>query len=183
MSEMADLFLDRDAVISDCKQYRYLLRRTWDQEKPRALIVMLNPSTADAETDDPTIRSCIRLCKGLNYGSFEVVNLFAWRATNPNDLGDVRYPIGDRNNDTIEAAGARCDFYICAWGAHPMAKSWQRDAEVYNILAAHRPAIFCLGTTKTGAPKHPLYIKSGTALEVFRGWRAALTAAHPKEGK
>ena len=170
----ADLFLERDAVISDCGKYRYLLRRTWDHDRPRALIVMLNPSTADAEIDDPTIRSCIRLCKGLSYGSFEVVNLFAWRATDPDDLGGARYPIGDRNNDVIEAAIGRCDVGICAWGAHPMAGSWQRDAEVFNLLAASRPAVFCFGTTKGGAPKHPLYIKSGTPLEVYRGWQAAL---------
>src|SRR5882757_2226662 len=82
-AQVTDLFLERDAVISDCGKYRYLLRRTWDHSKPRTLFVMLNPSTADAEIDDATIRSCIRLSKEMGYGSFEVVNIFGLRATDP----------------------------------------------------------------------------------------------------
>lgn len=162
---MADLFLERDAYISDCGRYRYLLRRTWDHGKPRALIVMLNPSTADAEIDDATIRSCIRLCKGLGYGSFEVVNLFALRATDPAALQKSDDPTGPDNDDVIEAAIGRCDLAICAWGAHPMAGN--RDKSVRSLLRSRRPAVFCLGTTKSGAPKHPLYIKSGTPLQTF----------------
>lgn len=161
----ADLFLERDAVISDCGKYRYLLRRTWDHGKPRALFIMLNPSTADAEIDDATIRSCIRLSKGLGYGSFEVVNLFAFRATDPSELQQADDPIGPRNDEKIEAALLRCDLAICAWGAHQMAES--RGRAVRSMIRTHRPAVFCLGKTKAGAPKHPLYIKSGTPLEVY----------------
>lgn len=163
---MSDLFLERDAVISECGKYRYLLRRTWDHKGPRALIVMLNPSTADAEVDDPTIRSCVRLSKGYGYGSFEVVNLFAVRATDPIVLKTVTDPIGPDNDGAIESALCRCDIAICAWGANSMAE--QRRADVCNILRSRRPAIFCLGKTKAGAPKHPLYIKSGTPLEMYR---------------
>lgn len=162
---MADLFLERDARISDCGKYRYLLRRTWDHSKPRPLIVMLNPSTADAETDDATIRSCVRLSKGLGYGSFEVVNLFAFRATDPAELQRTTDPVGPRNDDIIEAAILRCDIALCAWGAHPMAGN--RANSVRALLRNHRPAVFCLGKTKSGAPKHPLYIKSGTPVETF----------------
>lgn len=162
---MADLFLERDAVISDCQKYRYLLRRTWDYDKPRVLFVMLNPSTADAEIDDATIRSCIRLSKSLGYGSFEVVNLFAYRATDPEELGKVMAPVGERNDVTIEAAIGRCDLAICAWGAHRMAD--RRAKDVRALLRSYRPAVFCLGKTKTGAPKHPLYIKTGTPLETY----------------
>jgi len=166
MNVAADLFLERDAVISDCGLYRYLLRRTWDHGKPRALIVMLNPSTADATIDDPTIRSCIRLCKGIEYGSFEVVNLFAFRATDPSALQTAPDPVGPRNDFVIEAAIMRCDMAICAWGAHPGAT--ERGRSVHGLLRLRRPAVFCFGTTKTGAPKHPLYIKSGTPLETYR---------------
>ncbi len=161
----SDLFLERDAVISDCGAYRYLLRRTWDHGKPRVLIVMLNPSTADAEIDDATIRSCIRLSKELGYGSFEVVNLFALRATDPTELTKAADPIGSRNDITIESAIGRCDIAICAWGAPRMAES--RARSVRALLRSRRPAVFCLGKTKNGAPKHPLYIKSGTPLETF----------------
>ena len=162
---MADLFLERDAVLSDCGTYRYLLRRTWDHKLPRLLYCMLNPSTADAEVDDATIRSCIRLAKGLNYGSFEVVNLFAFRATDPDALLKAEDPVGPRNDITIEAAIGRCDLAVCAWGAHPFAD--RRATDVRNELRSRRPAIFCFGKTKAGSPKHPLYIKSGTPLEVF----------------
>lgn len=162
---MSDLFLERDAVISDCGKYRYLLRRTWDHDKPRCLYLMLNPSTADAEVDDATIRSCIRLAKGLGYGSFEVINLFAYRSTDPKALFSAPDPIGERNDDIIEAAMGRCDLAICAWGAHPMAE--ERGTYVYRMLREQRPAVFCFGRTKLGSPKHPLYIKSGTPLEAY----------------
>lgn len=162
---MSDLFLERDAIISDCGKYRYLLRRTWDHGRPRVIIIMLNPSTADAEIDDATIRSCIRLCRSLDYGSFEVVNLFAFRATDPSELQTAADPIGPRNDDLIEAAIMRCDVAICAWGAYPGAID--RGRSVHSLLRQRRPAVFCWGKTKGGAPKHPLYIKSGTPIEVM----------------
>jgi hypothetical protein len=161
----ADLFLERDAVISNCGKYRYLLRRTWAAAQPRALLVMLNPSIADADIDDATIRSCIRLCKGLGYGGFEVVNLFAFRATDPAQMATADDPIGPNNDASIDRAVARCDIAICAWGAHPMAE--RRASDVRSMIRSQRPAVFCLGKTKSGAPKHPLYIKSGTSLETY----------------
>lgn len=159
-------FLERDALISECGKYRYLLRRIWDHDKQRVLFIMLNPSTADAEVDDATIRSCIRLSKALGYGSFEVVNLFAWRATDPAKLPTppsmARGPINPR---VIEAAVHRCDTVVCAWGAHPYAAMNARG--VLDIVKLYRPSAYCLGKTKAGAPKHPLYIKTGTQLETF----------------
>lgn len=162
MNEM----VESDAVISDCGQYRYLLRRNWDDTKPRALFVMLNPSTADAEQDDATIRSCIRLCKSWNYGSFEVVNLYGIRATNPKTLPSFNDPVGPKNDRIAAAAIGRCDTPICAWGADKMAK--RRARKFWNLIRTYRPAAFCLGKTKGGAPRHPLYIKSGTALEIYQ---------------
>src|SRR5689334_322706 len=101
--------LERDAVISDCGRYRYLLRRAWDHTRPRCLLIMLNPSTADAEIDDPTIRSCIRLAKENGYGSFEVVNIFSFRATDPKDLAKAERPIGPLDEQITAAAVRRCD--------------------------------------------------------------------------
>jgi hypothetical protein len=152
-------------VISECGKYRYLLRRTWDHTKQRALIVMLNPSTADAQMDDATIRSCIRLCKEAGYGSFEVVNIFGLRATDPAELAKAEDPIGPRNSDVLAAAIGRCDIAICAWGAHPMAV--RLSELVVTSIRGYRPAAYCFGKTKSGAPKHPLYIKSGTPLVVY----------------
>lgn len=164
---MSDLFnaKESDAVISDCGKYRYLLRRVWDQQKPRALLVMLNPSTADASTDDPTIKSCIRLTNGLGFGGFEVVNLYAWRATDPAMLAHVADPIGKNNDGVIAAAINRWDIPICAWGKNA---GHSRARAVYEALTAQRPAAFCFDMNKDGSPKHPLYIKSGTQLQTFR---------------
>ena len=158
-------YLENDAVISDCGRYRYLLRRTWDFKKPRALFVMLNPSTADASTDDATIRSCVRLLKALEYGSLEVVNLFAWRATDPNELRTVENPIGPMNERVMYAAVQRCDVVVFAWGADPFAERKSRFTR--EAVKVWRPAVYCLGKTKSGQPKHPLYIKAGTPLEAY----------------
>lgn len=158
-------YLENDAMISDCGNYRYMLRRTWSYDYPRILIVMLNPSTADATNDDATIRSCVRLCQWRRDGGFEVVNLFAYRATDPKELQTAADPVGPRNDDIIEAAIMRCDIAVCAWGAYPGAV--ERGRQVRSLLRQRRPAVFCWGKTKHGAPKHPLYIKSGTALETF----------------
>lgn len=159
-------YLENDAVISDCGKYRYLLRRVWDQVKPRALFIMLNPSTADAKLDDPTIRSCVRLASGLGYGSIEVVNIFGWRATDPDELPKQADPIGPMNERIVAAAIIRCDVVICAWGANAMAA--RKSIFLSALIGSYRPAAYCLGTTKSGAPKHPLYVKSGTTLQVFR---------------
>lgn len=158
-------YLENDATVSTCGAYRYLLRRTWNYTLPRVLIVMLNPSTADAKIDDATIRSCVRLCSWRHDGSFEVVNLFALRATDPAELAKANDPVGPDNDYAIEAAIGRCDIAICAWGAHPMAEN--RAGHVRSLLRGRRPAVFCWGKTKHGAPKHPLYIKTGTTLETF----------------
>ncbi len=158
--------MERDAVISDCGKYRYLLRRAWDNDRPRALFVMLNPSTADTETDDATIRSCIRLCKSWGYGSFEVVNLFGLRATDPSELQKATAPIGVDNERVFEGAASRCDVVVCAWGAHPFAA--RKSTFTVGMLRSRKPEVYCLGKTKKGAPKHPLYIKTGTPLVAYR---------------
>jgi hypothetical protein len=158
-------YLDRDAFISDCGKYRYLLRRVWDYGSCRALVIMLNPSTADATVDDATIRSLTRLLRGLGYGSFEVVNVFAFRSTDSKRLLDIDDPVGPQNESIVRSAIGRCDVAICAWGAHPMAR--EASIDIRNAIRAVRPAMYCFGKTRDGSPKHPLYIKSGTKLEVY----------------
>jgi hypothetical protein len=161
-----DLFMGRAAIVSGDGKYRYLLHRVWDAGKPRALFVMLNPSTADAEIDDPTIRSCIRLSKSWGYGSFEVVNLYAFRATDPRALAREPFPVGPDNSGAQDAAIERCDVVICAWGAHEIDTALARD--LYDRATLHHPVCYCLGTTKSGAPKHPLYIATGAPLVEYR---------------
>ena len=127
---------------------------------------MLNPSTADARQDDATIRSCVRLLVGLGYGSMEVVNVFGWRATDPKELEKSPDPIGPMNERVVDAAINRCDVVICAWGAHSLVA--RKSNFLLGRIRSCRPAAYCFGKTKTGAPKHPLYIKSGTPLVVYQ---------------
>lgn len=163
---MGERYLESEAVLSDDGRYRYLLRRVWDWAKPRALFVMLNPSTADAMSDDPTIRSCVRLISALGYGSMEIVNLMAFRATDPANLPPKPSDaLGPNNVRTIAAASTRCDVAVCAWGAHPYATRFAAGA--LDLITRNKPSAYCFGKTKAGAPKHPLYIKSGTLLEAY----------------
>ena len=149
------------AIISRDGVYRYSLIRVWNTGLPRVLYIMLNPSTADAKKDDPTIRSCIRLAAELGYGSLEVVNLFAFRATNPAELAKAADPVGPLNTRIVSNAVRLSSVVICAWGAHKIAEAQFVRMEPVIDRGSNT---FCFGTCKGGAPMHPLYIKSGTPL-------------------
>ena len=94
--------MKKGATISECGLYRYSLTRVWDDVLPMCIFVMLNPSTADADIDDPTIRRCINFAKREGCGSLMVVNLFAYRATSPADMKAAVDPIGSGNPTTLE---------------------------------------------------------------------------------
>jgi hypothetical protein len=158
------------AVFSPCERYRYHLTRVWDETKGRCLFVMLNPSTATAEQDDPTIRRCIGYARTWGWGSLEVVNLFALRATDPKELpkqqkrGGVASVIGPDNDAAIVAAAERAGLIVMAYGNH--GALFARDAEVLRLLDGR--TLFCLGTAKTGRPLHPLYLSSNLKPVPFR---------------
>lgn len=95
------------------------------------------------------------------------MNLFAFRATDPSELSKAADPIGPKCDTILEGAINRSEMTICAWGAHPMANNGRSHA-VWSMIRSMRPMAFCLGTTKAGAPKHPLYIKTGTMPEAYR---------------
>lgn len=162
--------ISRTAVLSEDKKYRYLLARVWDKAKPSVLFVMLNPSTADAEVDDNTIRRCIDFAQRWGYGGLVVVNLYALRATDPKELWRVKDPVGPQNDQTIAGLAIRFDKIVCAWGAN--AKP-ERANQVLSIIAAvwkgnSKPApVFCLGTTQAGEPLHPLRLAADTPLQKF----------------
>ena len=159
---MSDLFAIEtpasSATISDCGTYRYDLRRTWDEVLRPCLFVMLNPSTADATADDPTIRRCVGFAKGWGCGGIVVVNLFALRATDPAQLKKVADPVGPLNDQFIRKWGERCNPLVAAWGVHGVYKA--RNVAVRRMFAAGRMALFHLGLTKDGHPKHPLYLRA-----------------------
>ena len=156
-----------DAVISDCDAYRYRLNRVWNlAERQGLLFVMLNPSTADANVDDATIRRCTGFAKKWGYGGFNVVNLFAFRATDPRELLSADDPIGPDNDQHISEALANSDRIVCAWGANKAAKTRATRSFFRNVLW-HRRGLHCLALNKDGSPKHPLYVPSDAKLVRF----------------
>jgi hypothetical protein len=152
--------MEKKALLSDCTKYRYWLSRIWQPEKPILSFIMLNPSTADAYTDDPTIRRCISFAGGYGYGGIQVLNLFAFRATNPNELKVTNDPIGPDNEAILYD---RCinTSIVFAWGTK--GTLMDQDKKVL-ILLKDFPNIFCLKRTKAGHPQHPLYIPSNVNL-------------------
>ncbi len=158
--------MNRWADLSRCGRYRYALGRRWG-EGAEALFVLLNPSTADAELDDPTLRRCIGFAKREGCGASRTVNLFAWRATAPRDLSGAEAAgenvIGPRNGAAIRDALRQCDGpAIVGWGAHRMAEP---QAVVLARLATEEGRVLsCLGVTKAGQPRHPLYIRGDAGL-------------------
>lgn len=148
----------RGAVLSVCGTYRYRLWRHWapSDDGPHDAInfIMLNPSTADAEQDDATIRRCIGYARRWNYGGIVVTNLFALRATDPRQLRKAADPVGPHNDEHLYHAAHSCDGIVCAWGRH--GSLYGRDQQVRRLLSGRRLAY--LDLCKDGAPKHPLYL-------------------------
>jgi hypothetical protein len=132
--------------------------------------VMLNPSTADAEEDDPTIRRCMGFARRENCGGIIVVNLFAMRATDPARLGEVSHgvAVGSECDRLIQrhARGVEIDggIVVYGWGANK-AVTVERVEHVHGYLKHLNPV--CLGVTKSGAPRHPLYVKGDAPLVPF----------------
>src|SRR5882672_740313 len=106
------------AVFDRTGRYRYLLWRAWDQAAPGVAFVMLNPSTADARRDDPTIRACTRLARAWGFGSMRAVNLFALRTSDPSNLARARDPVGGQNDAYLVDAASAAGLVVLAWGNH-----------------------------------------------------------------
>ena len=143
------------AVFSRDRRYRYRLWRRWDRSRPVVAFVMLNPSTADATRDDPTIRRCIGFARRWGYGGVEIVNLFAFRATDPRALRAAHDPEGPRNAAQVRRAASTAALVLAAWGADGAVGT--RGAALERRLS---PRLRCLGVTRSGAPRHPLYLRS-----------------------
>ena len=145
-----------DAVFSDCRKYRYALWRRWEMEHPLILFIGLNPSTADETKNDPTIRRCINFAKDWGYGGVMIANLFAFRSTSPEIMKQQKDPIGKENDLWIGKLADASQSVIAAWGNHGIYLS--RGFDVMELLRKSGKPIFHLGISKTGQPKHPLYI-------------------------
>lgn len=144
------------AVYSACEAYRYQLTREWRADGLKALFVMLNPSTATEVQNDPTVERCERRARALGFGAFRVVNIFAYRATEPKVMRAQPDPVGSANDAALAEAALWADQIICGWGSH--GAHLGRGAKVEAILRATGRPLFHLGLTLAGAPKHPLYI-------------------------
>lgn len=146
------------AEISPCGRYRYVLRRRWTDypsHNKTAVFVMLNPSTADASKDDPTIRKCVGFAKRWGLDGIAVVNLFAWRSPNPGDLLLADEPIGPENDKWIsEVTSDPHASVFAAWGSHGEI----HRARVRAVCALIPAAMRCLALSMSGQPRHPLML-------------------------
>lgn len=152
-----------NAILSPDRKYRYCLTREWDSSKPNLVYILLNPSTADETINDPTISRCIDIAKYNGFGSIKVMNLFAYRATQPPDMKCQCDPVGPEN-DKYLLEETKDSIILLAWGNH--GNFMNRSAAVVTLLQDKE--LFCLAKNKSGEPKHPLYIKTETKLHPFR---------------
>lgn len=152
------------AILSKDGRYRYQLTRRWAEGADTALWIMLNPSTATASKDDPTIRRCISFSQSFGMASLMVVNLFAFRATDPKKLLALKpeEAIGPNNAAVLGAAMSIASCVIAAWGALPQ-KLWTASKPSRDVIQTCKK-LQCLGRAKSGAPRHPLYVRSETPL-------------------
>lgn len=174
MSEAPDLFVAdeprivRRATISADNLYRYRLTRIWEPGKPPLSFVMLNPSTADDRVDDPTIRRCMAFARREGCGGIIVANLYGLRATDPSELLRAADPFGPKNGAALLSVLDESVIYdkpvVCAWGT-----KGGRGAINFAISAkATLAKLMCLGQTKDGHPRHPLYVRGD---QPFVEWR------------
>ena len=155
---------EQDAVLSADGNYRYQLSRCWNSALPHLVFLMLNPSTADAEVNDATIRRCISFAQAAGYGGLLVINLYALRSRHPRLLQTHADPIGELNDDHLRAVVGRFRQVVCAWGAVGSASRIQRLRDVVRLIHKAEGSLLCLGTTRDGNPRHPLYLASSCVL-------------------
>lgn len=160
------------ALLSADRIFRYSLERVWETKKASLIFVMLNPSTADADLDDPTIRRCMGFARGWGYGGIEVLNLYAFRSPNPQELAKFlrdnarKFSVLNTTNADYMAAAFRSRRrgakIVCAWGS-------SIDTMQLGMAACHRAICYglrphCLGVNADGQPKHPLYVPATAPL-------------------
>jgi hypothetical protein len=166
-----------NAILSDCDTYRYVLTRMWGPGE-RLVWVMLNPSTADAYKDDQTIRRVRGFTMREGFDGFDVVNVWAYRATSPKDLHRNRSAYEPENIEWVKKT-VRGKHVVVAWG-----NNISRGPAYQHIKMAlwHAKSARCLGTTKSGEPRHPLMLRADTPLEPWAGWiKNGAVASHPKK--
>lgn len=158
--------MERDALISDDGLYRWWLSRRWARsDGGYALSIGLNPSKADHMIDDPTIRREVDFAHKWGVDALAKVNLFGFRATEPQDMKHALDPIGPHNDAWIKRLAHGAKIIVVAWGGD--GGFMDGDKRVLELLG-DKP-LFCLGVTKDGFPRHPLYVPKVKELEPYEG--------------
>lgn len=158
--------LESSAEFSPCRKYRYSLTRIWDRSLGLCQFIGLNPSTADEVENDPTVRRCINYAKDWGYGGLIMSNIFAFRATDPKVMKAQADPVGPENDMWLLDDYGRANCTVAAWGTHGSLNN--RSAEVIELLSG---CFHCLGLTKHGFPKHPLYLRKDEVLTWYSDLR------------
>jgi hypothetical protein len=167
----------KSAQLSPCRRHRYSLSRVWDKSLPAFIVIGLNPSTADETLDDPTIRRCVNFAKREGCGSLIMVNLFSYRSASPKalectTLEAVSNPINIRVvTETVEREAKKGGIVVCAWGVGGALHGYGDWFKI--LLGAY--ALKCLGHTKEGHPRHPLYVKADQPLERWAPFSQGVT--------
>ncbi|MCE2946954.1 MAG: DUF1643 domain-containing protein [bacterium] len=156
------------ATFSRDRQYRYRLWRHWDLSRAPLLMIMLNPSTADEERNDPTVERCERRARANGFGGLLVANIFALRSTDPRALYAHPSPVGRRNDAAILAMAREAGQVVCAWGVHGALAD--RGRRVASRLRQEGLVLGVLGLTREGHPRHPLYMASATTVAAWSGY-------------
>lgn len=175
--------LERTALFDATGGYRYSLGRRWQvpgqaiaTPAPEVAFIMLNPSRADADCDDPTLRACLQFAQRWAYHSMVVVNLFGYCTAHPAELKKVDDPVGPENDHHLMAAVARSHKVVLAWGNEGGLKG--RDRTVLNRIQAHAAKLTYLQLNRSGQPRHPLYVRRDRPLSPYPPYAAYPNGNH-----
>jgi hypothetical protein len=153
--------MNQGAEFSPDRKHRYTLWRIWDESKPYAMFIGLNPSTADEVKNDPTVTRCLGYAKKWGFGGLYMMNIFAFRSTDPKKLKFVVDPVGEKNDYWLKKIAKDAGIVVAAWGNH--GSFLERAKEVSTLI----PKIHCLKLNKNGQPAHPLYLASNLMPKCF----------------
>ena len=156
-------YLAMEAVLDENKKYRYLLHRKWGMNGQKMVFICLNPSTADGKVDDPTLQKCVAIADNNGCHELEIVNLFAFRATDHKKLHTVIDPVGPLNDQYIQQTANSAAIVVLAWGNKGRLK--ERDQEVLDLVMGNK--LMCLKQNNNGCPAHPLYQRADSKLMPF----------------
>lgn len=159
MSNGTTPYLETFANFSPDRTYRYALGRRFSMLSDRLLVFIgLNPSTANENQDDPTIRRCVGFAKREGCGGIVMLNLFAYISSDPAEMMRQSDPVGPDNDRIIKSFDGLGHTFVACWGHWDFA---DRSAAVMKLISQ---PMFCLGVTKDGKPKHPLYLPADARL-------------------